>query len=1263
MPPRDYSRPPSRKPRRKASSPAPRSEAAGGGGYRKVSAPSVGRAPAPSFARPLGRADAAITNAQRGATRRAHRARRKIQSRTTVPYTPKLRRPTPRQRAAAVDLVRRSLGGQDIDRRALPREQRRRLDRALGYDSTIRRQVQASVGREALRQRAPLPVGYSSVGDTLFGPSRLPLTIDRERELISRLRTPAGPGLAAGMSERQLAAVGREVARANRSELTPGRGQPEISAMGFNVGLDDVWDATGGRLAAGFSSGVGQDLTRFLTDDVPGFAGRAGSDLVNLPKNAVLGMYALGDAGVSAAGGDWSKAGQLVEGFKQGALYNLLTGDFVEAERAISANPLYSALEVSGAGSAVGRTLGAGARVGGRAATLAGAEGNVLARAGSTVREPLRLGDTGQVVQRRYSPDLIRKGFQVAADRRREQRGEDPNVATGSRLTRELQRAADETAAQAEGMRRPGRARAQRAARRLEKRTPRRFRDLVQGAVEGEYRSPATFEKDLRAKYDRLQKAWEQDRRSMPPDAKRHNREQREVISMLLGDRKKLEQARARIFPVADEYRVYADEVEAELLRTGALDPEQARAAKLRTFAVAHMGARFSKRDGLVDGEGNKVTTKQIERHIAKDPEARMPAFVSHRPGVGGTSAHFVNWLGGRKSTEGKGPRTGEAARTGGQDPSFRALEDSLVRGQGIADAARNFDRYVADLGVKHPQGRMFTWEEAIDYNENRRFDADGNEIPGVVEMVPVRVVPASYDPQRAEAIIEGQGTAVHPDVGSITQNRIAESLRAPGAGERGAKNVVLVPKVQVDRLKEHQFSGTGEPGKVGQTITGAFRGTVLPFSTKWLTGNTVEAALRLSLNDTPLGLVASRRAGRKVMKKLEEIDAQAARELDVRATGGLLYGGQRTVYGGAERFTGTRYERAAKTAAALRRVPVVKQIGDAVGTYQRAVFAFNGKLEHYAQVTALGKEARREIQSVTGSWSKAARAQKAAVEDVARGLVGTPAQVRYARAVDETLGKYNKFSPTQRRMFQTIAPFAPWYLNSVRFLLHTLPVRHPVKTALLATVERTLEQEFEEQHKGVPPGSLEGAIPTGDGGFRDLARYTPFGLTADGAKAIVDPFIPQFSSVIQILNGNSWTGNKLRLQDGSRPGDGKKIAMALYAAIESVVPAVSVARRLQEGGETAFDDSTVFSPKTKPGTAGPDAEPSFGAALNRVFNPLRPTYLNPSSVPGGSSLPPAVEDTLRQIREGAQSRQVRQSVSPEAQAILDEIRRRASSG
>ena len=1222
---------------------------------------------------PLQPADAPIRRAQQVARVRTNRAQRAAEKNVVLPAIPKLSSTTAAQRGTASSLVAASAHRQGIrtgqEVANLPTLQRQRVNRTLGYDNTAQ-----------TRGAVALALSHGLTG-----------------------------------TQAELARAGTLIAAQHAVRAHAGVPHRRLEALGLNLDLSNVASHITGAVGHAFSSGDAGNLGHFLSHDVPGFAGRIGSDAVHIPQNAVLGIYGIGHAGVRAAQGDTTEASRLLHGLTHGAAGDLFRGDFKGSVKQFSQHPLYAALDFSGVEGIAGRGLGTAARVGGHAGEALGAEGNALARAGSTARAPLKLGDTGQIVERRYSPDLIRKAGQVLADRRRARGGADPNVATGSRLTRELHRAADETAAQAEGARRPGRAAAQKTSRTLERGTPRGLRDLVQGAAESELRAPATLEHDLRSKYQRLQAAWDGERATMTADVKRNNRSQRQLISTILADPKKLERARQTIFPIADQYRAHADQVEADLVRTGALDAEQAKAAKLRTYAVAHMGARFdrakrapeelaqrhdqagaveqrakdnlasvrsqleaasarrsrivgrnasqrgvdrarggepgtmlrreadrsgaidaatqnvnalraakrqaeaafrkARRDrvasnpkryttGLVDAAGSRITTRQIEEHIAADPHAKMPAFVSHRPGAGGTSAHFVNWLGSRKGADGAKVRTGDAARVGGQDPSFRALEDSLVRGQGVADAAKNFDRYVGDLGVKHPSGRPFTWEEATKYADHLVHDANGEPRPNAVKMVPLRVVPARYDRARAERIVGGQATPAHQDVGGLTQQRLEESLRPPSGAERAKANVVLLPEVQVKRLMEHQFGKTTDTGKAFQAATGAFRSTVLPFSAKWLTGNSVEAALRLALNDTPAGLVASAHAGVRVLRALAKHDQEAAKAFDVRATGGLLYGGQRTVYGGAERFVGTKFEKPAQAAAALRQLPVVKQAVDTVAKYQQTVFALNAKLEHSAQVVAVGKEARREMQAMTGSWVKATVAQKAAVADVARGLVNTPAQVRYARAVDETLGKYSRFSPDLRRTIQTAAPFLPWYLNSARFVLHTLPVRHPVKLAVLASVERTLNADFVAQHKDVPPGSLQSAIPTKDGGWLDLSRYTPFGATTGGASSLADPILPQLSSVLEILKGNAWTGSKLRLADGSTPGEGKKVALALYAALESVLPGVGVARRLQEHGQTAFDDSTVFAPKTKQGT-------SHGSSpLDRVFNPLRPTYL-----------------------------------------------------
>jgi hypothetical protein len=89
-----------------------------------------------------------------------------------------------------------------------------------------------------------------------------------------------------------------------------------------------------------------------------------------------------------------------------------------------------------------------------------------------------------------------------------------------------------------------------------------------------------------------------------------------------------------------------------------------------------------------------------------------------------------------------------------------------------------------------------------------------------------------------------------------------------------------------------------------------------------------------------------------------------------------------------------------------------------------------------------------------------------------------------------------------------------------------------------------------------------------------------------------------------------------------------------VYALAEGAVPGMAIARRLREKGRTAFDDSTVLSPKTKPGT-------SYGrSAVERVFNPLAPTYLGAPSGPSAGAAKALGLDAadLHDLRQAAQA-------------------------
>jgi hypothetical protein len=996
------------------------------------------------------------------------------------------------------------------------------------------------------------------------------------------------------------------------------------------------------------------------------------ADAVRLPRDSVQSMYEIGAAAKEAAGGDTKRAKRLIGGLDDGVVGQLVVhGSLKGALKAFEEHPLYGALEITGVGQAAGRLAGAGAR--------AGLAGEAARAAAGTKRAPLRVEGSHQQLERRYSPNVIVKGLQVAAERDARKRGFDPNVAGGRRRDRLLNAEVDEFAAQAEGVRRRGREEAARVAARIapvrrgDVRGGRRAqleatrdrarsqaaeatgargrpeRDVVLAAVEGRLRGPQTFREDLLRERSRLQSVYDEDQarpidgRRLSASARKANRMQVRALDRTLRDPAAMAN-KHEVFRAADDYNRAAGAIERDLIDKGALDPAQADAARLRTYGVSVMGLRPAAGKGargLVDDAGRAVSTDEIKAHIARTGN-REPGFVAQRRADRGAPSFFVNWYGGRKTVDSK-RRTGEAARTGAYDASFKALEENLVRGRGVVDAIGTFDDFVGRMGTRRRDGTPFQYDEAVRAADELR-DATG------MEWLPVRAVPARYDRATQEQILERQGTAALPqDLQALTKGRLDDSLKPPqGPEERKARNVVLVSAQQVQRFAAHQTKGSSTGAKAGQALTRAFRSTVLPFSVKWLTGNVAEATLRsAAYGITPLDVAR----GARVMRSLRQIDEQAWKAADERIRGGLLYGSAErlNVRRGAEDFERTALEEPAKAAVAVARMPLVRQTLTGLRAYTRAVFALNRGLERAFQTGVIGKAARREAQELTGSWGKALRMQEDVAKEVAQGLLGTPKQVQFARYADEVLGKYSRFSPDTRRVIQTFAPFLPWFLNAARFVYWTLPVKHPLKTALLANVEVTLRKDLDDFRKTVPPGDLESAIRTKDGGLVNVARYTPFGAFTKGAEGIADPLLPQIDSAVAALKGQSFTGKPLKVKSGQPPTEGQKLWLAFHSLLEGAVPGLQIARRLQEKGATPYDDSTAWAPKTKPGTART-------SAFNRLFNPVRPTYLHGGG-PGGGSGAAAATLSPAQAREAvmAQREALAEQAAAQREALLEQ--------
>lgn len=626
-------------------------------------------------------------------------------------------------------------------------------------------------------------------------------------------------------------------------------------------------------------------------------------------------------------------------------------------------------------------------------------------------------------------------------------------------------------------------------------------------------------------------------------------------------------------------------------------------------------------------------------RSRGRDP--RSVAYLTHRQDTRGARAHHTQFRPGtRPNLDNGDTRTGSAYRKGVTESSEKLIHDVGVRQAVQLNKARSIDKLVEEHGLRHPVWAKAQRGETLTAGEQRIIDKGGlfNSIDGpeAVERIYedtgqrftlVRAYQGSLPKDVQEAIREDyQGPGGMTTIASrLLNDRIFNPSRIPDARTR---NLVMVPTELVERLDEH-LRPAGAVEKFFQWLNRPFRLAVLP-TPRWALGNFVEAYLvRLPTVGSGVnvpGLLIDMRATNRALKAMRDSGdpklIRAADEIEAQQLGsGLFIGGKsnsvrRTADEVMPEFAQRAYGRI------VAKLPVVGQLTELSRTAAhwvtlplQAVFAGNLKfIESPSQRAAFGHAFRRDVQALTGSWVKSVTLSRQAVADAARGLVNTPAQQRFMQEQYFLLGMYSGFNPTLRAFVQSVTPFAAWMLASARFVYATMPLHNTAKTAFLLKVNEVVEQDWNEIHKDTPPGGLRDAIPNGHGGWIDLARFTPWGLTApiargDDLRSITGQFVPQFGGVINAAQGKDPFGRDLKVKPTAdnptgKPSNAQMAWLGGYDMLEAVVPYVSWARRLREHGETAYADSTVVSPRTKPGT-------SHGqSAVDRTFNPLRPTYL-----------------------------------------------------
>jgi hypothetical protein len=604
---------------------------------------------------------------------------------------------------------------------------------------------------------------------------------------------------------------------------------------------------------------------------------------------------------------------------------------------------------------------------------------------------------------------------------------------------------------------------------------------------------------------------------------------------------------------------------------------------------------------GLVDKHGAPLGIDSIDQHLRDNGVEHGLADVgwfSHRPGISAGAAGYVPSS--RTQFESRFTRTDKAARRGTYDISMEALAASMTRSQGILDAIgarrRFVETFVAPKG--HTQdGDVIWYRSAEEAARAARGAADQGH-----DVIPFQVTDPRLDAGRRAA--QQKHIELEADK-SIADSAIPLDDRGQPPADAPPGHYGLITKSAAKRMREHEDAAVNAPH--WQEFTQRWRNTVLYGTSmpKWVFGNLAEMALR--------SVIAGYgpRAAILGYRVMAEVENQVGHPQEAAFIRQYLLGGAH--------FSGTlarqiefalRSDQGAAELALRRGIEAIARPKPLNGRrnpvfatwegYKKVIQVVNKSAEMYGAFGAIGKLAlkdRESWQHLQSGWMDALKVGDDAVKHLAQGLVDTPEQLRYARFVYDTIGRYTNLSPTMRKFVANYTPFGLWAVNAFKFGLVTIPRNHPVFAGLLSAAYLASEKDRNELGQSLWVGDkedflqgslqFEGYGPPGTS-QHNFSRYTPFGAFEDPLGIAQQQLLPQVTDIGLAAVGRDWKMQSLQRSDGAKVRLDDRAALAMWTFLEGMVPLLSVAHQLKERKGKPYINDSIINEKVKDGTKVP---------------------------------------------------------------------------
>jgi hypothetical protein len=570
-----------------------------------------------------------------------------------------------------------------------------------------------------------------------------------------------------------------------------------------------------------------------------------------------------------------------------------------------------------------------------------------------------------------------------------------------------------------------------------------------------------------------------------------------------------------------------------------------------------------------------------------------------------------------------RGPNTGESFQKGGHDYSY----GGVVRQ--VASSSAELARHIS---------------------ENRKAIRLGLTKPGTID--------------EAKAFIRSQeGTAARARLGDLTPHYIGpEDIMHSGAfGELppNAKYTVL-PRSVSDRFSQQAATRAATSGgRAVETALRLWRQARLFTSTRHIFGVPLEQMYRMATEGVGPGghvprfigttghhinlpeSVAGRAVGGRAYRLGERYQQHVASLAEengplgdaFKEMNGLI-GGRGYLYESVDALDQAKKGNAFQRTSSLGYIRKGYRAGESAKAIQVAAAPWRvwkssiqrgmGAFERQAHTAMVGKT----VAPFFGGMREGLRMQDELMHELLRGHLDPNRVEAFAMHLNTTYGNWSAFTPDVRQAVNKFAPFAPWWLNSMRWLAR-LPVDHPILTTIAASLYYGTKQlrAQEGQGLGAPnaaPKFLQGTVPVNlpiVGKVRINPAYYS-SVKAPELETAADMIAPGAAGIYQAAKGRSeLTGQEQKTAQGKPLSEAQIAGNVASGLIEAPTPFAPQVQSLLQGGGKPYGTANLLTDVAArlggPAQVKPGSERPLPQQLMKLLFPER--FLYGKKAAGGS--------------------------------------------